>query len=69
LLEAEFRRDAHHDFGLTVSDGAGGRLDRKSLRRLDDGAIFLDLHYRFGPERVGAAIGSKPRSIEIGEQT
>jgi len=40
----------------------------KSLRRLDDGATFLDLHYRFGPERVAAAIGSKPRSSEIGEQ-
>ena len=38
------------------------------MRRLDHGAIFLDLRCRVGPERVGATIGGKGRAVEIGEQ-
>ena len=60
--------DTHHDLGLAVCDGEVGRLDRETLWGLDHCAVLLDLHRRFGPKRVGAAIGGKRRTIEIREQ-
>ena len=58
--KTKFRRDAHHDLCLAVSDRQIGRLDRQAGRRFDHRAVLLDRRHRFSPQGIGAAVRGNP---------